>query len=474
MEKDIVDHCLEYAKSKKIDYAEAKAQDTNIENMVLKNGTLDAYSVALDSGFYVRILADGGLGFASSNKWTKEEAEKIVNVAYKLAINAKRKDKIKFAQEEAVKTNWEVKQKKKIENIPSEDKIGTLSEIDKTIMSQKINVAARMLILNIFITDKYFVNSEGSAISSYVPKINAQAIGITVVDQGKMEQLTFKEWGYSGGWEAFDTWKLDESLAKEVKVLAKVLKEGKPIKPGKTDLICGPEVTGIASHESCGHPMEADRILGREMSQAGRSFIYQGGPYWIGTRIGSTKVTIVDDPTLENSYGYYLYDDEGIKARPRNLYKNGIINEFLQNRETAAKLGTRSNGASRSMNYDREAIVRMANTFLQPGDMSEQEIFEDVKQGIYMHSFTEWNIDDVRFNQRYVGREAYFIENGELKGPVMRPTIETTTLNFWTSVDAVSKKLDFVSATCGKGDPSQGAPVYTGGPMMRLKGVHVK
>ena len=474
MEKDIVDHCLGYARSKKIDYAEAKGQDTNVENMVLKNGALDAYSVALDSGFYVRILADGGLGFAASNKWTKEEAEKIVNVAYKLATNAKRKDKIKFAKEKAVKTVWEVKQKKKIENVSSEDKIGTVSEIDKAIMSQKINVAARMLILNIFITDKYFVNTEGSVISSHVPKINAQAIGITVVDQGKTEQLTFKEWGYSGGWEAFDVWKLDDALVKEVKVLQRVLEEGKPVKPGKTNLICGPEVTGIASHESCGHPMEADRILGREMSQAGRSFVYQGGPYWIGTRIGSDKVTIVDDPTLENSYGYYLYDDEGIKARPRYLYKNGIINEFLQNRETAAKLGMRSNGASRSMNYDREAIVRMANTYLQPGDVNEEEIFEDVREGIYMHSFTEWNIDDVRFNQRYVGREAYFIEEGELKGPVTRPTIETTTLNFWMSVDAVSKKLDFVSATCGKGDPSQGAPVYTGGPMMRLKGVHVK
>jgi TldD protein len=474
MEKDIVDHCLEYAKSKKIDYAEAKAQDTDVENIVLKNGVLDAYSVALDSGFYVRILADGGLGFASSNKMTREEAEKMVNVAYKLAINAKRKDKIKFVEEKAVKTKWEVKQKKKIENVSSEDKIGTLSEIDKAIVSQKINVAARMLILNIFVTDKYFVNSEGSTISSYVPKINAQAYGITVVDQGKMEQLMFKEWGYSGGWEAFDLWKLDESLAKEVRVLDRVLKEGKAVKSGKTDLVCGPEVTGIASHESCGHPMEADRILGREMSQAGRSFIYQGGPYWIGTRIGSDKVTVVDDPTLENSYGYYLYDDEGIKARPRYLYKNGTINEFLQNRETAAKLGTRSNGASRSMNYDREAIVRMANTFVQPGDVSEEEIFEGIKQGVYMHSFTEWNIDDIRFNQRYIGREAYFIENGKLEGPVTRPTIETTTLNFWMAVDAVSKKLDFVSATCGKGDPSQGAPVYTGGPMMRLKGVHIK
>lgn len=473
-DKSIIDYCLEYAKSKKIDYAEAKAHDTNAENMVLKNGNLEAYSVAFDSGFYVRILADGGLGFASSNRWTKQEAEKIVNTAYKMAESAKRKDKIEFVEEKAVKTTWEVKQKEKIENVSSEDKINKLIEIDKVIMSQKATVAARMLMLNIFSANKYFVNTEGSVISSFVPKINFIAYGITVIDQGKMEQLTFKDYGYSGGWEAFDVWKLEEDMAKEVQVLQRVIREGKPVKPGKMDLVCGPEVVGIASHESCGHPMEADRILGREMSQAGRSFIYRGGPYWIGTRIGSGKVTVIDDPTIENSYGYYLYDDEGIKARPRYLYKDGLINEFLQNRETAAKLGTRSNGASRSMNYDREPIVRMANTYLQPGDMNEEEIFEDVKNGIYMHSFTEWNIDDVRFNERYIGREAYFIEKGELKGPVARPVIETTTLNFWTAIDAVSKKTEFVSATCGKGDPSQGAPVYTGGSLCRLRGMFIK
>jgi len=474
MDKSIIDQCLQYARSKKIDYAEAKAHDTNAENMVLKNGNLEAYAEAMDSGFYVRILADGGLGFASSNKWTKQEAEKVANMAYKMAKSAKRKDKIRFIEEKPVRTTWEVKQKKKIENVSSEDKINKLVEIDKAIMSQKAKVAARMLVLNIFSANKYFVNTEGSVISSFVPKINFQAIGITVVDQGKMEQLTFKEYGYSGGWEAFDLWKLEKSMAKEVKVLQSVLTEGKPFKSGETTLICGPEVAGIASHESCGHPMEADRILGREMSQAGRSFIYPGGPYWIGSRIGSDQVTIIDDPTIENSYGYYAYDDEGIKARPRYLYKKGLINEFLQNRETAAKLGTRSNGASRSMNYDREPIVRMANTYLQPGDMSEDEIFEDVKSGVYMHSFTEWNIDDVRFNQRYIGREAYFVEKGEIKGPVSRPVIETSTQKFWTAVDAVSKKIDFVSATCGKGDPSQGAPVYTGGPLCRLREVFIK
>jgi len=91
-----------------------------------------------------------------------------------------------------------------------------------------------------------------------------------------------------------------------------------------------------------------------------------------------------------------------------------------------------------------------------------------------MKSFTEWNIDDKRFNQRYVGKEAYLIKDGELQYPVARPVIETTTLKFWSAVDAVSKEVEFDAATCGKGDPSQGVPVYTGGPCMRLREVFVK
>jgi len=322
------------------------------------------------------------------------------------------------------------------------------------------------------LTEKYFVNTEGSAISSYVPRVSAFGF-ITVVEGGKSEQA-YRQFGYAGGWEAIEEWKLGEQMMNEAKVLQGVIREAQAVAPGKMDLLCGPEVTGIAAHESCGHPLEADRILGREMSQAGMSFVYPRGPFWLGTKIGSAAVNVIDDPTVKNSYGFYEYDDEGIKARPRYLYKNGVINEFLQNRESASKLNTRSNGSSRSTSYDREAIVRMANTFVQSGDYNEDEIFEDVKHGIYMKSFTEWNIDDKRFNQRYVGREAYWVENGELKQRVARPVIETTTQIFWSAVDAVSKKIEYDAATCGKGDPQQGIPVYTGGPLIRLREVYVK
>jgi len=472
MDKDVTDFALTYAQGKKIEYAEVRAHTENQEGLVMKNGVLDAYAAAVDDGFCVRILAGGGIGFASSNKWTKDEAKAVVDLAYKFAKMAKRKDKIAFAEEKNVNTKWRVGEKKKIVDVPTEARIETMLEIDKDLTSQGINVPSRMLSLGSNLTEKYFVNTEGSVISSYVPRLTAYAF-ITVVEAGKPEQA-YKQFGYAGGWEALDQWKMKERLINDAKVLQRVIKEAKTIAPGKMDLVCGCEVTGIAAHESCGHPMEADRILGREMSQAGRSFIYPSGPYWLGTRIGSEAVTVVDDPTVKNSYGYYEYDDEGIKAKRRYLYKNGLINEFLHNRETAAKLNTRSNGSSRAINYDREAIVRMANTFVEPGDFTEEEIFEDVKRGVYMKSFTEWNIDDKRFNQRYVGREAYWIEKGELKHPIAKPVIETTTEIFWKATDAVSKKVEYHAGTCGKGDPMQGVPAYMGGPIIRLRGVYVK
>jgi TldD protein len=472
MEEEIVDYALDYAEGKKVEYAEVRAQSQVQDRLALRNGILEAYGAAVDSGFCVRIMADGGIGFASTNKWTKEEAKAIVDLAFKYAKAAKRKEKLVFAGEKGVKTKWTVDQKKKIENVSPEDKIAAFVEVHKALASSGVNVAATMAQVFIDLTTKYFVNSEGSQISSFVPKIGA-FIFITVAEQGKTEQA-YKQFGYSGGWEAFKEWDINEKMIHDAKVLRDVITKAKTVKAGDMDLVCGSEVTGIAAHESCGHPMEGDRILGREMSQAGRSFIYKGGPYWIGTRIGSKVVNVVDDPTIEHSYGYYAYDDEGVKAKRRFLYKEGVINEFLHNRESAAKLGTRSNGSSRSTNYDREAIVRMANTFVLPGDMTEEELIEDVKYGVYMKSFTEWNIDDKRFNQRYVGREAYLIEDGELKHPVARPVIETTTLKFWSAVDAVSKNVKFDAATCGKGDPAQGIPVYTGGPCLRLRGVYVK
>src|SRR3989442_1060052 len=355
-EMDLVDFAVDYARKKGASYAEARHEEQEQENFILKNGVLDALYVGHDRGIGVRVLVDGALGFAATNSRTKTDVRAIVDDAVKVAKASRRKTKITFAHDEARS--------------------------------------------------------------------------------------------------------MHSSLA-----------EGKKSPEGKMDLVAGPQVAGIASHESCGHPTEADRVLGREASQAGKSFIPPDG---IGMRVGSDVVNVVDDPTIPNAIAYYVTDDEGVKARRRYLYKEGRVTEFLQNRETAAVLHTRSNGAAPAVNYNVEAIVRMANTFVEPKDYSVDELLEDVKFGVYMKSFMEWNIDDKRYNAKYAGREAYLVENGEVKHPVRNTVIELTTPAFWSAVDAVGKDLDFEAGFCGKSDPGQSLDASLGGPTIRLRNVYLR
>jgi len=274
--------------------------------------------------------------------------------------------------------------------------------------------------------------------------------------------------GESRGWEAVERWDITNLMKSEAETLSRILLEAESPPKGVMDVVLGPEVIGLVSHESSGHPGEADRILGREAAQAGETYLKADS---IGLRVGSEAVNVVDDPTIMGSFGFYLYDEEGVEARKRILIKEGVINEFLHNRETAFKFGVESNGSSRANAYNREPIVRMANTYLEPGDYKREELIEDIKEGIYIKSFMEWNIDDRRFNQRYVGLEAYKIEKGELKGMVKNPILEVTTIGLWSAVDAVGRDLEFQAAYCGKGDPMQGIPVWTGGPHVRLRNI---
>ncbi|MEM3072756.1 MAG: metallopeptidase TldD-related protein, partial [Candidatus Bathyarchaeia archaeon] len=140
---------------------------------------------------------------------------------------------------------------------------------------------------------------------------------------------------------------------------------------------------------------------------------------------------------------------------------------------TAGEFGVRSNGSARSSGYDKEPIVRMANTYMKPGDYRFEELIEEVHLGLFVKSFMEWNIDDRRFHQRYVGLEAYLIERGELKGLVRNPVLELTTPGLYGSVDAASRNVEFEAALCGKGDPMQAIPVWHGGPEIRLRNIRL-
>jgi TldD protein len=471
--EDLVQRAVEAASAKGVQYAEARLHIDSGSGVTLTNGKPEPVQLAKAKGIAVRVLVDGALGFASTNDLSRESLHETVEIAYRTAKASKRlvTNPIRLSKEKTEQANWETKARKPLLDVTIEKKLAVLEEIEKNLSPSvvKVDLPSRTLVLMDDITDRYFADTEGSKIHGVASRIGLLFV-FTASEPGKGIIQRIGQKAETGGWERLEEWDLPKYVAEEAKILGKILREAKQAPRGELDLVLGSEVTGIACHESCGHPQEADRILGREAAQAGESYLK---PDMIGHRIGTEGVTVVDDPTVPNSYGFYEYDEEGVRAGRRTLIKNGVIAGFLQNRETAAELGVSSNGAARAVSYDREPIIRMANTFMLPGEHEEEELIEDVSKGVFIKTFMEWNIDDRRYNQRYVGLEAYLIENGQITSAVRNPILEITTPGFYGSVDAVGKTVEYEAATCGKGEPEQGAPVWHGGPPIRLRKVRL-
>ncbi|MGC9200861.1 MAG: TldD/PmbA family protein [Candidatus Aenigmatarchaeota archaeon] len=454
-EKDLAEFVIKISKA---EYSEARFEEEESKIFILKNGNFEPSIEEKSKGLGIRII-NNGASFVSISNLSKKKIRESVKRALK---EAKLSSPILLSEEKANRASY-----KYVKDFASEKEIKDfLISLDKRISFPWIK--SKIFMLKNILTKKYFVNSDGSKIYSEIQRFYLE-YNIVAKENSKIEQRDFV-FGSSGSWKDFLSLKVEKKIEEEARIMKEILKARKN-KKGKFDVIFAPELIGIIVHESCGHPLEADRILGREAAQAGESYAKINS---IGLRIGSEKVTIVDDPTIKKSFGFYLFDDEGVKARRKFLIKEGVINEFLLNRETALVLKTKSNASARAMNYTREPIVRMSNTFMLPGDYKLEEMVEDIKKGILIKSFTEWNIDDIRWNEKYVGFESYEIENGEIKNFIRRPTIETTTQEIYSKIDACSKDLEFVAGVCGKGEPMQGVPVWMGGPYVRVRELRVK
>jgi TldD protein len=348
------------------------------------------------------------------------------------------------------------------EIIEDEALLSSLLEIDKRVKGIGY-VKYRSVYADAGKATSYFVNSDGTRIGAELPYVSAFA-AMTVSAGGDSRQRML-QFGGTGGLELFDPGAICERLESEAGALRNVIKTGKTLAKaelaGITNVVVSPEIIGIAVHESIGHPSEADRVFGREAAQAGTSYL---GPGELGIEIGSEKVTIADDPTIKGSYGFYLYDDEGVKARKKVIVRGGKQDALLVNREYANDLKIRSNSSARSDMYSNEPLVRMSNTYLERGELGLEELVEVAKEGIYIKSFTEWNIDDTRSFARYQGNEAYLIRNGRISTPVKNYALEAKTLDFWHAVRELGSDFELTLGECGKGEPVQGVPVTMGGP----------
>ncbi len=468
--KELAEMAVSRARTAGASYAEARAQSTWERQFVLKNGESQPSYFAEGYGIGIRVISRGALGFAATNDMRGDLVADLAKKAVRMAqaSSAVLKKPVALDSSKPARRRWSPPETRRVENADATWLRKVLLEIESRIADRKagVKLPGRLLYLSAELEKRYYVNSDGARVEGRLPRVGF--FGSLTAAEGGQTAQRFIQQGETGGLEVVKRVGLIEKVEEEARIIGKVLRTTTKPPSGTVDVVLSPELSGIAAHESVGHPQEADRVLGREGAQAGESYLKADS---LGRKIGSFEANVSDDPTLPRSNGFVPVDDEGVVAKKRLLIKDGVINEFLQNRSTSTEFGITSNGAARSVSFDREPIIRMSNTFVEPGDYSTDEIIKEVRHGVFFKTFTEWNIDDKRLNQRYVALEAYLIEQGELKGLVKAPVLEITTPRLWGSVKARSKHMEFESATCGKGDPMQGAPVWTGGPETLLSGI---
>jgi TldD protein len=457
---DVIDKVMDKT-SKLSKYSEVRYISSESVQASMRNSEFLGERNSSGEGLAFRVVNNSiAMGFISST-----DLQKIDNIIERVVRNSKKEGRNLIDDSGGFVDQWNATGKRKTSELQTKDRIEIMKDMDSMMKSYKLGVRVNHIYHNDI--DEIFQNSTGTHIQAKYSRMGYFLVG-GYKDGDNFEQI-YRQFGTTGGLDNFKNLHIEEHAEEAVKNLKNISISSR-IHPGKYDVVVGPEIAGIVAHESCGHPTEWDRISGREGSLAGESFLTgKELPF----KVGSEIVNVIDDPTVEGSYGYYKYDHEGIKSRKRYLYKNGKTNEFIHSRESAANLGVEPNGGGRCSQWDMEPLARMSTTYIEPGNYSLEELIEDVKDGVYIKSYTEWNIDDIRYNEKYVGSEAFIIKNGKLMERVKKPVIETTTVKFYSSIDAASKELEFSAGTCGKGDPEQGVDTWMGGPSLRLRGIYI-
>jgi TldD protein len=259
----------------------------------------------------------------------------------------------------------------------------------------------------------------------------------------------------SGGWEVVREAKLIEG-APRIGEEALALLRAPQCPSGTFDIILGGSQMSLQIHESCGHPAELDRVMGWEANFSGTSFleIDQVGKL----KYGSDKVNIVIDNTMPRGMATCGYDDEGTKSISSDIVRTGTLAGYEMSNDTARTIGRESNACVRAQSWEFVPMIRMCNLSLLPGDVPFENLFDDVKDGLYMESNRSWSIDDRRLNFQFGCEMAWEIKNGKRGRLVKNPTYAGMTPQFWNSCDAVADETSWFAwgtPNCGKGEPMQ-------------------
>ncbi len=475
--KELTDAFKNIAERLKLTYADIRITEAQTEAITIKNENLEELVKTSQAGFGVRVLHKGCWGFASSREISATEVERITRLAVEISESsalAKREDVVLVPEPSHI-DNWKNEVKEDPFAVSLEEKIKLLLEANKAL--NVAGVTNRLSFYNAFREYQTFANTEGSFITQEIVECGA-GIQAVAIKNGELQERSFpnsfRGQFHTAGFEVvreFDLVGNAPRIAEEAVQLLSAVECPDTV----TTLILDGNQLGLQIHESIGHPIELDRVLGYEAAYAGMSFITleKRGKF----RYGSEIMHIVADATLPRGLGSFGYDDDGVPAQRVDIIKDGIFLNYLTNRETAHIIGnTRSNGTNRADGWNRIPIIRMTNINLEPREGTLAELIADTKEGVFMSTNRSWSIDDRRLNFQFGCEIAWEIKDGRLGRMLKNPTYTGITPEFWGSMDRICGAEEWRiwgTPNCGKGQPSQTAHVGHGCAPARFRNVRV-
>jgi len=474
---------IDRLKSRGASYADARWYPTeDSEQMVMVNGNLKANESSNESGMGVRVLYKGAWGFSAASDINNLPA--VFDSAFDNAKAAAERVTfpVRLAEKEALQATFTSPSKQDPFAVSLSEKVAFLSDMDHKM--DKPGVIQRYGILNFNKKQIVFIDSEGSQIEKNITEVFAflQVSGLD--KQGTMQSRTFRlnRSGLTRGWESIDIPFFTEQCERIVSELNQLLvADDCPKEIGS--VILKPGQMYLQTHETIGHALELDRILGYELAFAGGSFVTLDD--FGKLRYGSEKLTVRADATVPNSPGSFGYDDDGIPAQNNLLIDKGILVGAINGRQMVEEANARarrpifqgSSGANRATTFYRVPIERMTNINIDPGhDGTLDDIVRKTGKGIVLDGDRSWSIGSNREQFHFGTEMGWLVEDGKITNVVKNSTYQGDTLKFWNSLSAVGDEstweVVYVS-NCGKGQPNQIMQLGHGIPVCRFDNVRI-
>jgi TldD protein len=480
MMNDLANWAVETAKVRGATYADARVMDIRQRELSTKNGQVGTCAESESLGIGVRVIANGAWGFAATDRLTRDGVQACAAraVAVAKASALAKTHAVELAAEEAHVDSWQNPYVKDPFHIPMERQLALLQAADDEMRRVKgVTLTETGMIFRRI--EQFFASSAGSRIHQVKMQSGTGIVAFSFANN----ELQKRSYPTSfGGQHMLQGYEMVESLdlvgnARRVAEEAVALHSAAQCPEGVRTILLESAQLGLQVHESVGHPIELDRVLGMEANMAGTSFLTLEKLRTL--RYASEIVNVVADARLEHGpgLGTFGYDDEGVPAQCTPIISNGLFTGYLTSRDTAAMVGDkRSGGTVRCESWNRLPMIRMTNISLLPGTWKFEDLLADTDDGIYMETNRSWSIDDKRYHFQFSTEIGWEIRGGRKIRMLKNPSYSGITTEFWNSCDAICSRDYWTlwgTPNCGKGQPMQSMGTGHGASPARFRNVKV-